>query len=188
LIARRQTAKGTTSSFQFRPRPHYYKFAAKKYEIRFKLQHDQQTDDSDNPSPTLKGTIIAMIFCAGIFGYAGYSGIQFPEEGRKDFFVVFLVLTSILFIVGSVFVWLDFNPQSILSVSEYRIRPMPIGQRIRCMGFLLGPFILGSTVYLIGGWQGSIQRGIVAALVAASLCGTTNLIQRLVKATKSRSN
>ena len=38
--------------------------------------------------------------------------------------------------------------------------------------------------------EGDVGSGktIVAALVAASLCGTTNLIQRLVKATKSRSN
>jgi len=105
----------------------------------------------------------------------------------QDVFVAFLVLATILFIVGSVFVWLDFNPQSILSVSEYRMRPMAIGQRIGCMAILLGPLTIGSTIYLMGGWQGSLQKAMVAALVAAFLCATINLIERIMKARKRRS-
>jgi len=44
------------------------------------MQHEQQTEDSDQSAPTLKGTIIAMIVFAGVFGYAGYTGFEFPED------------------------------------------------------------------------------------------------------------
>jgi len=124
---------------------------------QIQMQHEQQTMGSDQSKPTLKATIISMIVCAGVFGYSGYTGFEFPAERRTDVFVVFLVLATILFIVGSVLVCLAFNPQSILSVSEYRMRPMGIGQRIGCIASLLSPLIIGSTVYLIGGWQGSLQ-------------------------------
>jgi len=150
------------------------------------MQQEPQSEESDQTRPTLKATILAMIVSAGLFGYAGYSGFEIPEGSRTEVFVVFLVLATILLMVGSIFVWLKFNPQSILSVSEYRVRSMAIGQRIGCMAFLLGPLIIGSTVFLIGGWQGSLQRAIVAAIVAAFLCGTLNLIQRLMKAKKTR--
>lgn len=132
------------------------------------MQHPQQSDETTQPtsSSTVNSAIIAMVFCAATFGYVGYTGLEFPNKNRSEIFVVFLVLSTVFFIVGSVFVWFKFNPQSILSISEYQMRPMTMSRRVVYMTCLLGPLVIGSTVYFIGGFKGNILIGMAATIVA----------------------
>jgi hypothetical protein len=147
------------------------------------MQHQQQSDETTQltSGSTLNSAIIALLFCAATFGYVGYTGLEFPNKNRSEVFVVFLVLSTVYFIVGSVFVWFKFNERSILNISEYQIRPMKMSQRVVYMTCLLGPLVIGSAVYFIGGFKGNFLIGIAATIVPFSC-------SMLVKRMKSHRN